>query len=368
MAAMTEMSFAKSWAIIPDACDDDMLPDFTSAPGSPPVSDLSDNDGSWSADSDDETFFGTKNYTLGEDLSCFGTHSAAAGTASISIGNASDALPWSHTEAKALFFPTSSASGNAVNADSKINTISTDELPGYSSATGKLRGSGKRKRGSAARFTNTANIDAGASCSDTDESASTPVSETAAGVELAWQETIRLLRDESFLPGPRPDQIQGEHVSPNLMYKELPKRRRPHSLPTHPRDKWYNTGGIKSASDRFDQQTNFGLRKRYGKVVREGGLCVLRFYEYKLLHRDAKSGEISEQKDGPTLFHLVPESRRVKLNSAHLAMDLRLREKQQAAEIERMRAREASLRLDLVQAQRMIATQAAALEKLQSAE
>ena len=33
MAAMTEMDFAKSWAIIPDACDADMLPDFTSAPG-----------------------------------------------------------------------------------------------------------------------------------------------------------------------------------------------------------------------------------------------------------------------------------------------------------------------------------------------
>lgn len=70
------------------------------------------------------------------------------------------------------------------------------------------------------------------------------------------------------------------------------------------KDKWFNTGGIKSASDRFDPVSNLGLRKRYGKVVREGDLPVLKFQEFSLLR---KAGEtLVEEKNGPTLFHIMP--------------------------------------------------------------
>eukprot|EP01043_Picozoa_sp_COSAG02_P058015 COSAG02_NODE_7146_length_3157_cov_29.464373_1_plen_336_part_10 len=130
--------------------------------------------------------------------------------------------------------------------------------------------------------------------------------------ELCWKSLIKLLSDDSFLPGARPDEIKDKTVGENVMFKEIPKRRRPHSTANHPRDKWYNTGGIKSASDRFDAEIGLGLRKRYGKVVRGAGLSVLRFYEYTLLHRDPKTGEVDERKDGPTLMHLVPDLKRPK--------------------------------------------------------
>lgn len=75
------------------------------------------------------------------------------------------------------------------------------------------------------------------------------------------------------------------------------------SWPHRSKDKWFNTGGIKSASDRFDPVSGFGLRKRYGKVVRQDGLPVLKFQEFSLLR---KSGEtLDEDKKGPSLFHIM---------------------------------------------------------------
>lgn len=121
-----------------------------------------------------------------------------------------------------------------------------------------------------------------------------------------WKSLIKLLRDDMFQPGIRPDLMLDEEITPGLMYKEIPKLRRRHSAPSHPRDKWYNTGGIKSASDRFDPESNYGLRKRYGKIVRKG-LSVIRFHEYGLLTRDPNTGELVEGKRGPTLFHILGE-------------------------------------------------------------
>ena len=215
---------------------------------------------------------------------------------------------------------------------------------------------------------------------DASATASTPTTEQPNN-EMKWQKLIELLGDETFLPGQRPDRIEGTTVPPELMYKEMPKRRRPHSLPTHPRDKWYNTGGIKSASDRFDRASNLGLRKRYGKVVREH-LPVLRFHEYTLLTRDAKTGELKEQKGGPTLFYLVPEAtKRPKVDTlassvasgsgsgaeedarstAAARKQLAVQEKQ----LEIMRAQEATLQLQLAEAKLLIKQQAEALASLQ---
>jgi hypothetical protein len=94
------------------------------------------------------------------------------------------------------------------------------------------------------------------------------------------------------------------------MFKEQPKRRRPHSSPPHRRDKWYNTGGIKSASDRFEPTSHLGLRKRYGKVGREG-LPVLHFHEYPLLTRDCITEEVKELPNATSLFYLVPDRKSV---------------------------------------------------------
>ena len=76
------------------------------------------------------------------------------------------------------------------------------------------------------------------------------------------------------------------------------------SLLHRAKDKWFNTGGIKSASDRFDAGSGFGLRKRYGKVVRDGGLPVLKFQEFSLLRKSGTT--LVEEKDGPSLFHIIP--------------------------------------------------------------
>jgi hypothetical protein len=94
------------------------------------------------------------------------------------------------------------------------------------------------------------------------------------------------------------------------MFKEQPKRRRPHSSPPHRRDKWYNAGGIKSASDRFEPTSHLGLRKRYGKVGREG-LPVLHFHEYPLLTRDCITEEVKELPNATSLFYLVPDRKSV---------------------------------------------------------
>jgi len=130
------------------------------------------------------------------------------------------------------------------------------------------------------------------------------------------QRLIDMLQDKNFRPGIRPDNIMQRVVPPEgIIYKEHPKRRRvfvkpkPGEVQRLPRDKWYNTGGIKSASDRWDSGSGFGLRKRYGKIVRSGGQSVLRFQEYKLLTRADPSHDVQELKDGPTLFVLIPEAR-----------------------------------------------------------
>lgn len=197
-----------------------------------------------------------------------------------------------------------------------------------------------------------------------DAGLSADAASTAAG-ELCWTKIIALLRDDKFSPGERPDEIKDETVGTSVMFKETPKRRRPHSTTAHPRDKWYNTGGIKSASDRFDSESGFGLRKRYGKVVRRG-LPVLRFYEYKLLHCDPDSGKVEERKDGPTLMHLVPELKRPKTNDSDIASPLEQRAKSQAQKIAQMRTKEVDLRRQLAEANELIKRQAAALKKLQA--
>jgi hypothetical protein len=113
--------------------------------------------------------------------------------------------------------------------------------------------------------------------------------------ERQVEKLVGLLSNAVFQPGARPKCIE-QSVIPagGVMFKEHPKRRRVHvkpvaGCPTTLMDKWYNTGGIKSASDRWDGATGYGLRKRYGKIVRPGGLPVLRFQEYKLLQRSVSS-------------------------------------------------------------------------------
>jgi hypothetical protein len=185
--------------------------------------------------------------------------------------------------------------------------------------------------------------------------------------ERCWKSLIKLLSDDSFNPGVRPDEIKDETVGEDVMFKETPKRRRPHSTPTHPRDKWYNTGGIKSASDRFDAKIGLGLRKRYGKVVRGGGLPVLRFYEYKLLHRDAKTGEVDERKDGPTLMVLVSDLKRPKTGDHDVSVSpLEERARNQEQMIAEMRTKEEDLQRQLTEANALIKRQAAALKKLKA--
>lgn len=196
--------------------------------------------------------------------------------------------------------------------------------------------------------------------------------------DIDWRHVVTLLQNSDFKPGQRPDQIMDEHIVPGLMFKEHPKRRREHSTLTRPMDKWYNTGGIKSASDRFLPGSEAGLRKRYGKVVREG-LGVLRFHEYKLLQR-LQNGEVLEGKLGPALYRLVPESKRRQESHAQSVdnrpkaisnpVDVAAQRKQlqtQGIEMERLRKETAKLERQLAAAQKKIAKQAAQLSHFSAA-
>ncbi len=196
--------------------------------------------------------------------------------------------------------------------------------------------------------------------------------------DIDWRHVVELLQDREFKPGQRPDQIMDQHIRPGLMFKEHPKRRREHSTLTRPMDKWYNTGGIKSASDRFLNGSDVGLRKRYGKVVREG-LSVLRFHEYKLLERDS-NGEVLEAKLGPALYRLVPESKRrqdgprqpeaARVATASSPSDVVEQKKQlqmQALEMERLRQATCKLERQLAAAKRRIAKQARQLSHFSAA-
>ena len=179
------------------------------------------------------------------------------------------------------------------------------------------------------------------------------------GVDLDAErpQVIRLLSDPNFDPGPRPDRIDGTAVTPGMMFKEHPKRRREHSSAARKMDKWYNTGGIKSASDRFDNATGLGLRKRYGKIVRDG-LPVLRFHEYKLLTRQGQT--VTETKDGPTLFRMVPETKRRREMGSVLTVV-----KTQQAELQRLRRNQQVLSRQLRRAQQTVSDQGAEIERLQ---
>eukprot|EP01043_Picozoa_sp_COSAG02_P058632 COSAG02_NODE_7332_length_3061_cov_1.383862_1_plen_348_part_00 len=191
----------------------------------------------------------------------------------------------------------------------------------------------------------------------------TTVRSSNASGELCWKHLIRLLSDDKFLPVPRPDEIKEDVISDNLIFKEMPKRRRPHSTSARPLDKWFNTGGIKSASDRFDDETGLGLRKRYGKIVRQG-LPVLRFYEYKLLYCDPKTGAQEERKNSPTLMHIVPNATRADSDDVHTT-NQRAPKRHRCArrKLTELRKREAELRRQLAQANAVLKRQAAALAK-----
>ena len=168
---------------------------------------------------------------------------------------------------------------------------------------------------------------------------------------------VELLSDPNFDPGPRPERIDGTSITPGMMFKEHPKRRREHSSAARKMDKWYNTGGIKSASDRFDNATGLGLRKRYGKIVRDG-LPVLRFHEYKLLTRQGQT--VTETKDGPTLFRMVPETKRRREMGSVLTVV-----KTQQAELQRLRRNQQVLSRQLRRAQQTVSDQGAEIERLQ---
>ena len=147
------------------------------------------------------------------------------------------------------------------------------------------------------------------------------------------------------------------------MFKETPKRRRPHSTKTHPLDKWYNTGGIKSASDRFPSTSNIGLRKRYGKIVR-AGLPLLRFHEYTLISRDPCTDKVSEVPNSASLFRLVRETQRANPTVARThAPALKLQA--QMKQLQKMRAREALLQQRLAELQQHIKQSAVALQEMQ---
>jgi hypothetical protein len=173
-----------------------------------------------------------------------------------------------------------------------------------------------------------------------------------------FRSLMQLLSEPSFNPGQRPDRILGEAVVAGTMFKEHPKRRREHSSAKRRMDKWYNTGGIKSASDRFTDD-GVGLRKRYGKIVREG-LPVLRFHEYKLLKRNSADQRVSETKDGPTLFRLVPEAKRRREMGSMLSVV-----KTQQAELQRLRRSNQTLTKQLRQTEKQLSKQTTQLQQLQ---
>lgn len=174
--------------------------------------------------------------------------------------------------------------------------------------------------------------------------------------ELRWEKLLELLNNEEFRPGARPDRIKGQKVQPGTIFKETPKRRRAHSSAMRPLDKWYNTGGLKSASDRFLSTSTTGLRKRYGKIVREG-LPTLRFHEYTLLTRDSETEKTKEHSDGSSLFVLVSETRMQRGDCRESTHAFR--------QLHKMRIREASLQQRLVELKCHIQEQALVLQEMQ---
>ncbi len=179
--------------------------------------------------------------------------------------------------------------------------------------------------------------------------------------EIRSEHLIKLLSDDEFRPGARPDLIKRPTVPAGTMFKETPKRRRPHATQARPLDKWYNTGGIKTASDRFPSTSNLGLRKRYGKIVRDG-LPLLRFHEYTLISRNPLTDEVSEVPNGACLFHMVPETQRASpIEAQKSAPALKLRMKQ----LQKMRAREALLQRRLAELRQQIRQSAGTLREIQ---
>lgn len=73
---------------------------------------------------------------------------------------------------------------------------------------------------------------------------------------------LRLLHDESFMPGPRPGRLADDTA---CLFKEVKKVKRKNGC-----DAWVNSGGMRGGRNLQSMTGEVVLRRRYGKVLAAG--------------------------------------------------------------------------------------------------
>ena len=114
---------------------------------------------------------------------------------------------------------------------------------------------------------------------------------------------LRLVHDESFLPGPRPGRLTDDNTA--CLFKEVKRVKRKNGC-----DAWVNSGGARGGRNLQDISGQVVLRRRYGKVLAaaDGGRHSRlsgnerQYQEYTVLAR-GPDGELVEYRDTRLCVH-----------------------------------------------------------------
>jgi hypothetical protein len=144
----------------------------------------------------------------------------------------------------------------------------------------------------------------------------------AASSEITLQVCLHLLQNHDRSLCERPAHIS-EEVDPYLLYMETPKQKRTASkwggVATRI-DRWANSGGVSGAHDYFLSAAaglnSRGVRKRYGRIVRQG-MPLLKFFEFTLIRKGPGDDVTNTEDKGCVLFQVFSETSRAAPGKRH---------------------------------------------------
>eukprot|EP01043_Picozoa_sp_COSAG02_P008836 COSAG02_NODE_290_length_25531_cov_75.132392_4_plen_837_part_00 len=152
--------------------------------------------------------------------------------------------------------------------------------------------------------------------------ATSPHQDQAASSDITLQACMHLLQSHDGSLQERPAHIS-EEVDPYLLFMEAPKLKRTTSLwgGTAARiDRWANSGGVSGAHDYFPSagagRNALGVRKRYGRIVRQG-MQLLKFFEFTLIRKGDGDDSTNTEDKSCVLFQVFSETSRAAPGKRH---------------------------------------------------
>lgn len=149
-----------------------------------------------------------------------------------------------------------------------------------------------------------------------------PQQDQTASSDITLQVCMQLLQNQDGSLQERPAHIS-EGVDPYLLFMETPKQKRTAGKweGTAARiDRWANSGGVSGAHDYFPSTdaglSALGVRKRYGRIVRQGK-PLLKFFEFTLIHKGPGDDSTNTEDKNCVLFQVFSETSRAAPGKRH---------------------------------------------------